>query len=132
MYINVLWLCATISQAHFILIKVVIRWKVAELVSALEAELVITKEISKESLSESEDNVVRNITMEEKGRHLMFEGKMAIVMLLNEKEISSVPLLQKLLCDENFVKVLNLFCLFVYYIYIFFYGKAPFEQIYME
>ncbi|KAF7840404.1 Ribosome maturation factor rimM [Senna tora] len=101
------------------------RWKVTELVSALEAKHVRSKQILKESIfNESKDNLVGNITLQEKGLHLLSKGKMALVMLLNEKEdwgcihdpdiveneateTSSVPLLQKLLCDENFIKVEN-------------------------
>lgn len=99
------------------------RWEVAELVGDLEAKLVSTKQISRESLfNESREKLGENVTMHEKGLRLISEGKMAIVLLLNEKEnwgclcdpdttsneateISSVPLLQKLLSDENFVKV---------------------------
>ena len=71
--------------------------------------------------------------MQEKGLHLISEGKMAIVLLLNEKEnqtqtsicdpgfvqneaaqTSTFPFLQKLLSDDdNFVKVANYFSLFV-------------------
>ncbi|XP_028755798.1 uncharacterized protein LOC114715170 [Neltuma alba] len=99
------------------------RWEVAELVGSLDVKLVSTKQIPKESLSsESREKLGENITMHEKGLHLISGGKMAIVLLLNEKEnwggicdpdttsneateISSAPLLQKLLSDENFVKV---------------------------
>lgn len=95
------------------------------MVGGLVAKPVSTKQISKGSLSnESREKLGENITMHEKGLHLISEGKMAIVLLLNEKEnwgyicdpdttsneateISSVPLLQKLLSDENFIKVLN-------------------------
>ncbi|KAI9127207.1 hypothetical protein K1719_001766 [Acacia pycnantha] len=99
------------------------RWEVTELVGGLVAKPVSTIQISKGSLfNESREKLGEDMTMHEKGLHLISEGKMAIVLLLNEKEnwgcicdpyttsneateISSVPLLQKLLSDEKFMKV---------------------------
>uniref|UniRef100_A0A151UGW7 Ribosome maturation factor rimM n=1 Tax=Cajanus cajan TaxID=3821 RepID=A0A151UGW7_CAJCA len=102
------------------------QWKVAELVSAIKAKLINSIQISEESFSNgSENKLVRD--MQEKGLELMSEGKMAIVLLLNEKEhqgsicdsnmfeneaidTSVLHMLQKVLCDgENFVKNNNLF-----------------------
>ncbi|KAK7318887.1 hypothetical protein RJT34_03594 [Clitoria ternatea] len=93
------------------------RWNAAELVNAIEAKLISSIQISEESFpDESENKLVRNINMQEKGLKLMSEGKMAIVFLLIEKEYdineneaidtSTLRILQKLLSDhENFVKV---------------------------
>ncbi|XP_061362563.1 uncharacterized protein LOC133306282 [Gastrolobium bilobum] len=100
------------------------RWNEAELVSALEAKLISTMQISAKSfLNGSEDKLVRDINMQEKGLKLMSEGKMAIVLFLNENENQgcicdsdnveneatgtlALDMLQKLLHDhENFVKV---------------------------
>ncbi|XP_020208904.1 uncharacterized protein LOC109793843 [Cajanus cajan] len=70
------------------------RWKVAELVSAIKAKLINSIQISEESFSNgSENKLVRD--MQEKGLELMSEGKMAIVLLLNEKEH------QGSICDSN-------------------------------
>lgn len=86
-------------------------------------------QISEESfLTGSEEKLVGDINIQEKGLGLISEGKMAIVLLLNEKEsqgcirvpdivenetiTSTLNVLQKLLCDhEQFVKVVYL-CFF--------------------
>ncbi|KAK7359155.1 hypothetical protein VNO77_01102 [Canavalia gladiata] len=100
------------------------RWNAAKLVSAIEAKLISSIQISEESFSNgSENKLVRDMNMQEKGLELLSEGKMAIVFLLNEKEYeghicdldtgeseatdtSALHMLQKLLSDhENFVKV---------------------------
>lgn len=100
------------------------------MVSAVEAKLISTMQISEESfLTGSEEKLVGDINIQEKGLGLISEGKMAIVLLLNEKEsqgcirvpdivenetidTSTINVLQKLLCDhEQFVKVVYL-CFF--------------------
>ncbi|KAL3020602.1 hypothetical protein AAZX31_05G153300 [Glycine max] len=61
------------------------RWKVAELVSAIEAKLINSIQIPEEYfLNGSENKFFRD--MQEKGAELMSKGKMAIVFLLNEEE----------------------------------------------
>lgn len=88
-------------------------------------ELISKLHISeRSSLNESKDKLVRSfMNMEEKGLELISKGKMAIVLLLNEKEnegcvydpdvveneateTSTLPVFQNLLRDhEKFVKV---------------------------
>ncbi|KAK7399729.1 hypothetical protein VNO78_10918 [Psophocarpus tetragonolobus] len=61
------------------------RWKVAELVTAIEAKLISSIQISEEHfLKGSETKLFRDI--QNKGVELMSEGKMAIVILFNNKE----------------------------------------------
>ncbi|KAE9601218.1 putative 16S rRNA processing protein RimM [Lupinus albus] len=70
------------------------RWNAAELVSASEAKLISSMQISsKYSLHGNGDNI-----LQEKGLKLMSEGKMAIVLLLNEKEN------QGCICDPDIVE----------------------------
>ena len=62
-----------------------IRWKVAELTSAIEAKLIYSIQLSEEYFSNgSENKLVKDI--QEKGLKLVSEGKIATVFLLNEKE----------------------------------------------
>ncbi|KAI4295369.1 hypothetical protein L6164_035423 [Bauhinia variegata] len=101
--------------------KQAMRWNTTELVSALERKRNNTMQILGESYG-SKEKLAGNISMQEKGLHLMSKGKMAIVLILNGKEnqgrtydpdivengteTSAFPILQKLLCDdEKFVKV---------------------------
>ncbi|CAJ1938428.1 unnamed protein product [Sphenostylis stenocarpa] len=73
------------------------RWKVAELVRALEAKIINSIQISEEYFSNgSENKLVRD--MQEKGLKLMSEGRMATVFLLNEKEH------QGSICDSKMVE----------------------------
>nr|BAE71246.1 hypothetical protein [Trifolium pratense] len=101
------------------------RWNAAELVSAVQEKHISTLKISEKSLlTGSKDKLVRNIIkMQEKGLELISKGKMAIVLLLNEKENEgciydpdvveseatenpTLLMLQNLLCDhDKFVKV---------------------------
>lgn len=101
------------------------RWNAAELVSAMEEKRIRTVQISEKSLlTGSKTKLVRNIiNMKEKGVELISNGKMAIVLLLKEKEnegciydpevveneateTSTLRMLQNLLSDhEKFVKV---------------------------
>lgn len=101
------------------------RWNAAELVSAMEEKRIRTVQISERSLlTGSKTKLVRNIiNMKEKGVELISNGKMAIVLLLKEKEnegciydpevveneateTSTLHMLQNLLSDhEKFVKV---------------------------
>ncbi|KAG5025252.1 hypothetical protein JHK86_021166 [Glycine max] len=61
------------------------RWKVAELVGAIEAKLINSIQISEEYfLNGGKNKLFRD--MQEKGLELMSNGKMAIVFLLNDKE----------------------------------------------
>ncbi|XP_004504243.1 uncharacterized protein [Cicer arietinum] len=100
-------------------------WNAAEVASSVEEKLISTIQILEKSfLTGSKDKVVRDIfNMQEKGHELISKGKMAIVLLLNEKEnegciydpdvleneateTSILHMLQNLLCDdETFVKV---------------------------
>jgi hypothetical protein len=91
----------------------------------VQEKSISTIKISEKSfLTGSKDKLVRNIIkMQEKGLELISKGKMAIVLLLNEKENegyiydpdvveneatenSTLLMLQNLLCDhDKFVKV---------------------------
>jgi hypothetical protein len=90
----------------------------------VQEKRISTIKISEKSfLTGSKDKLVRNIIkMQEKGLELISKGKMAIVLLLNEKESeeciydpdveneatenSTLLMLQNLLCDhDKFVKV---------------------------
>ncbi|XP_019461440.1 PREDICTED: uncharacterized protein LOC109360777 [Lupinus angustifolius] len=70
------------------------RWNAAEVISASEAKLINSLQISsKSSLHGNGDNI-----LQDKGLKLMSEGKMAIVLLLNEKEN------QGFICDPDIVE----------------------------
>ncbi|KAB1221456.1 Ribosome maturation factor RimM [Morella rubra] len=99
------------------------RWNVTELFRAAEAKLTSTLKISEECYisSASNEKLDANWTFQERGLHLMSEGKLAVVLVVSESEkqgwgsgldlvesesdgILPHSLLQKFLCEDQGVE----------------------------